>query len=79
MNIHPTATVGKNAEISPSATIGPYTVIGDHVKIDDGTQLLSHISVMGHTYIGKGNLIYPFSVIGGPPQDVSYRNEKQNY
>ena len=76
MNIHPTATVGKNAEISSSASIGPYTVIGDHVKIDDGTQLLSHISVMGHTYIGKENLIYPFSVIGGPPQDVSYRNEK---
>ena len=76
MNIHPTATVGKNAEISSSATIGPYTTIGDQVKIDEGTKLLSHISVMGHTYIGKGNLIYPFSVIGGPPQDVSYKNEK---
>ena len=76
MNIHPTATVGKNAEISSSATIGPYTVIGDHVKIGEGTKLLSHISVMGHTCIGKGNLIYPFSVIGGPPQDVSYKDEK---
>ena len=76
MNIHPTASINRNAEISSSAIIGPYTVIGDNVKIDDNTQLLSHVSVMGHTSIGKNNTVYPFSVIGGPPQDVSYKNEK---
>tara|TARA_Y100000589_G_C27146349_1_gene627002 strand:+ start:264 stop:1052 length:789 start_codon:yes stop_codon:yes gene_type:complete len=76
VNIHPTASINRNAEISSSAIIGPYTVIGDNVKIDDNTQLLSHVSVMGHTSIGKNNTVYPFSVIGGPPQDVSYKNEK---
>jgi UDP-N-acetylglucosamine acyltransferase len=30
---------------------------------------------MGQTKIGKNNQIYPFSVIGGPPQDISYKNE----
>ena len=75
MNIHPTATVNKSSEIASSAIIGPYTVIGDGVSIGENTELKSHVSVMGQTKIGKNNQIYPFSVIGGPPQDISYKNE----
>ena len=75
MSIHPTATVSKKSEIASSAIIGPYTVIGDGVSIGENTELKSHVSVMGQTKIGKNNQIYPFSVIGGPPQDISYKNE----
>ena len=75
MSIHPTATVSKRAEIASSVIIGAYTVIGDGVSIDENTELKSHVSVMGQTKIGKNNQIYPFSVIGGPPQDISYKNE----
>jgi UDP-N-acetylglucosamine acyltransferase len=50
-------------------------VIGDGVSIGENTELKSHVSVMGQTKIGKNNQIYPFSVIGGPPQDISYKNE----
>ena len=75
MSIHPTATVSKRSEIASSATIGPYTVVGDGVSIGENTELKSHVSVMGQTKIGKNNQIYPFSVIGGPPQDISYKNE----
>ena len=75
MSIHPTATVSKKSEIASRAIIGPYTVIGDGVSIGENTELKSHVSVMGQTKIGKNNQIYPFSVIGGPPQDISYKNE----
>ena len=75
MSIHPTATVSKRSEIASSAIIGAYTVIGDGVSIGENTELKSHVSVMGQTKIGKNNQIYPFSVIGGPPQDISYKNE----
>ena len=75
MSIHPTATVSKSSEIASSVIVGPYTVIGDGVSIGENTELKSHVSVMGKTKIGKNNQIYPFSVIGGPPQDVSYKNE----
>ena len=75
MSIHPTATVSKRSEIASSAIIGPYTLIGDGVSIGENTELKSHVSVMGQTKIGKNNQIYPFSVIGGPPQDISYKNE----
>ena len=75
MSIHPTATVSTKSEIASSAIVGPYTVIGDGVSIGENTELKSHVSVMGQTKIGKNNQIYPFSVIGGPPQDISYKNE----
>ena len=75
MSIHPTATVSRRSEIASSAIIGAYTVIGDGVSIGENTELKSHVSVMGQTKIGKNNQIYPFSVIGGPPQDISYKNE----
>ena len=75
MSIHPTATVSKRSEIASRATIGTYTVVGDGVSIGENTELKSHVSVMGQTKIGKNNQIYPFSVIGGPPQDISYKNE----
>tara|TARA_A200000113_G_scaffold171483_1_gene156402 strand:+ start:902 stop:1687 length:786 start_codon:yes stop_codon:yes gene_type:complete len=75
VSIHPTATVSRRSEIASSAIIGAYTVIGDGVSIGENTELKSHVSVMGQTKIGKNNQIYPFSVIGGPPQDISYKNE----
>jgi UDP-N-acetylglucosamine acyltransferase len=31
--------------------------------------------VSGHTTIGAGTALYPFSAVGGPPQDTSYKGE----
>ncbi len=74
--IHPTAIVGKNVEIGKGVEIGPFCVINDHVKIGDGTKLLSHVQIDSNTQIGKNNTIYPFCVIGFPPQDLKYHGEE---
>ena len=68
-----TACVDPRAEIADDVEIGPYSVIGPDVRIGRGTRMISHVCVYGHTTIGESNLISPFTVIGGDPQDVSYQ------
>lgn len=67
VSIHP------RAEIDDEVEIGPFCVIGPHVRIGRGTKLENGVTLMGHTTIGEYNHIYPGVVIGGEPQDVSYR------
>jgi UDP-N-acetylglucosamine acyltransferase len=73
--IHPTAIVDKNAEIDASVEIGPYCVIQRNVIIKKGTKLLSHVVIQGRTEIGENCTISPFASLGGPPQDISYKEE----
>lgn len=73
--VHPTAIVEKGAKIGSEVHIGPYCIIGPDVEIGDSTRLEAHVSISGHTTIGKGNTIYPFASIGQPPQDLKYKGE----
>ncbi len=74
-NIHPTAIIDSTATIAQDAIIGPSCIIGPNVVIGSGTELLNHVTVQCNTTIGKDNRIYPFSVIGGDPQDKKYAKE----
>ncbi len=49
--------------------------VGPNVTIDSGTVLFNHVTVQCNTTIGKDNRIYPFSVIGGDPQDKKFADE----
>ncbi len=73
--IHPTAIVDKNAEIDTSVEIGPYCIIQGNVIIKKGSKLLSHVVIQGRTEIGENCTISPFASLGGPPQDISYKEE----
>jgi UDP-N-acetylglucosamine acyltransferase len=73
ISIADTAVVDPRAEIEDDAEIGPYCVVGPDVKIGRGTRLIAHVCVRGHTTIGAFNVLHPFCVIGGEPQDVSYQ------
>jgi UDP-N-acetylglucosamine acyltransferase len=68
-----TACVDPRAELADDVEIGPYCTIGPDVRIGRGTRLIGHVVVMGVTSIGEHNAISPFAVIGGDPQDRSYR------
>jgi UDP-N-acetylglucosamine acyltransferase len=69
------ASVDPRAQIDPDVQIGPFCVIGPHVKVGRGTQLENNVTLMGHVTVGQHNHIYPGAVIGGEPQDLSYRGE----
>ena len=73
--IHASAVIDKHAEIDEGVEIGPYCVIGKKVCIKKGTRLISHVSVEGRVEIGEGCIVHPFAAIGGPPQDITYRDE----
>jgi UDP-N-acetylglucosamine acyltransferase len=68
-----TACIDPRADIADDVEIGPYCVIGPDVKIDRGTRLIAHACILGHTLLGEGNVVHPFAVVGGEPQDISFR------
>ena len=74
--IHKTAIIDVNAKISNNVKIGPYSFIGPNVEINEGTEIQSHVSIVGNTKIGKNNKIYPFASIGNDPQDLKFKGEK---
>ena len=42
----------------------------------EGCVIEHHAVVQGPARLGRGNHVYPFSVIGGDPQDLTYRGER---
>jgi len=74
--IHPTAIVSPEANVPASCSIGPYCVVGADVTLGDNCELMSHVVIQGPTKIRSHNRFFPFSVIGGEPQDLTYRAEK---
>jgi UDP-N-acetylglucosamine acyltransferase len=75
VEIHPTAIVGKGAELADGVSIGPYSVIGEHVCIGARTQVLTHVVIEGHTRLGADCVVRNFSNLGGPPHHTGYRGE----
>ncbi|HEX4130982.1 MAG TPA: acyl-ACP--UDP-N-acetylglucosamine O-acyltransferase [Pirellulales bacterium] len=65
--------IDPRAEIDDEVEIGPFCVIGPHVRIGRGTRLHNNVTLMGHVTLGQDNQLYPGVVIGGEPQDLSYR------
>jgi len=68
-----TACVDPRAELADGVEIGPYCIVGPDVKLGRGTKLIGQVSILGVVSLGEGNTLSPFSVIGGDPQDLSYR------
>jgi UDP-N-acetylglucosamine acyltransferase len=67
------AAVDPRAELDDDVTVGPFCTVGPKVRIGRGTELVSNVTVMGRVTLGEGTRIFPGAVIGGDPQDVSYR------
>jgi len=75
MAIHPSAIIEPGARIHASAEIGPFCVVGPKVAIGPGTKLIQSVTVLGRTTLGARNVVHPFCVIGGDPQDLKFKGE----
>lgn len=75
MPIHSTAIVEQGARIAPDAVVGPWCQISSQATVGAGAELKSNVVIAGRTEIGPRTIIYPFAVIGGPPQHLGYRGE----
>lgn len=78
MKIHPSSVLSPDVELAEDVEIGPYCLIQGKVKIGKGTYVEGHVT-LGSRYgildIGENNHFSPGSVIGGAPQDISYKGE----
>ncbi len=78
MNIHPTTIIEGDVKIDDGVQIGPYCHILGQVTLKKGCIVEGHVT-LGSKYgileIGENNHFLPGAVIGGPPQDVTYRSE----
>jgi UDP-N-acetylglucosamine acyltransferase len=66
--IHAWASVHASAELADDVEVGPFCVVGPGVSLGEGTTLLNNCTVLGRTRMGRGNLVFPYAVIGGGPQ-----------
>jgi UDP-N-acetylglucosamine acyltransferase len=71
--IHSTAVIDPRAQLGPDVEIGPNVVLEGPVSIGAGTKVQANAVIVGQVKIGSGNTIGYGSVIGGFPQDLSYR------
>src|SRR5262245_8271631 len=72
-HLEPTAVVDPRAELDDNVRVGPFCVVGPKARIGRGTHLVNSVTVMGRVSLGQHNRIFPGAVIGGEPQDISYR------
>ena len=73
--IHPSAIVERGAVIGKGSIVGPFCHIGPKVILGARVTLKSHVVVSGMTQIGEDTVVFPFSVLGGIPQDLKFKGE----
>ncbi|MBM4137558.1 MAG: acyl-ACP--UDP-N-acetylglucosamine O-acyltransferase [Nitrospira sp.] len=74
--IHASAIIHPEVTIEEGVFIGPFCIVGKDVHIKKGTRLLSNVIIEDNTEIGENCVVYPFTTIGLPPQDLKYKGEK---
>jgi len=74
--IHAQAQVSPEAKIGAGVEVGAFAVVGAGVELGEGCVLHPHAVVYGPSKFGVRNVFHPFCVIGGDPQDYTYRGER---
>jgi UDP-N-acetylglucosamine acyltransferase len=70
--VHPSAVLGGEVELDDGVEVGPFCFVDGRVRIGAGTRLVSHVTILGDTEMGRDNVLHPNVVIGDEPQDISY-------
>lgn len=73
--IHPQAIVSPKAKIASGVEIGPFANVGADVELGPDCVVHGHAVIVGPSKFGARNVFHPFSVIGGDPQDYTFRGE----
>jgi UDP-N-acetylglucosamine acyltransferase len=74
--IHAKAEVATGAKLGAGVKVGAFAVVGGDVELGDGCEVMAHAVVQGPSRFGKKNVFHPFCVIGGEPQDYTFRGER---
>ena len=74
--IHTQATVAPGAKLGKGVRVGAFAVVGAGVELGEECELHAHAVVQGPSRFGRNNVFHPFCVIGGDPQDYTFRGEQ---
>ncbi len=74
--VHDTAVIGPEVELADDVRVGAYSVVEGPVRIGPGCELMPHVTILGDTTVGEGNVFFPGAVIGAAPQDLKHAGEK---
>jgi UDP-N-acetylglucosamine acyltransferase len=72
--IHSTAIIHPKAQLDPTVRVGPYAVIEEGVVLGADCVVGPHVHLTGLLLAGSGNHFHTGCVIGGPPQDLKYKD-----
>lgn len=75
MKIHPSAIIDPKARLAEDVEVGPFACIGREVEIGPRTIVQSHAVIEGAVRLGADNRIGRGAIIGGWPQDLSFKEE----
>jgi len=75
VTVHPSAVVEPGADLADGVVVGPFCHVQAGARVGARTRLLSHVSIGPCTTIGEDVVVHPGAVLGGVPQDKTYRGE----
>ncbi len=75
IEVHATAVVSPRASLADGVVVGPLCIVGDDVELGPDCRLLASCTVLGPTRLGPGNVVHPYAVLGGDPQDRSHTGQ----
>lgn len=74
-NIHPTAIIEEGANLADDVKIGAYAFVSKDSTLQRGVEVMQGAQIRGIVNIGEDTKIYPYVIIGTPPQDLGYKSE----
>jgi UDP-N-acetylglucosamine acyltransferase len=74
-NIHPSAIIEDGASIADNVKIAAFTHISKDAVLKNGVEVMQGAQVYGNTTIGESTKVYPYAVVGMPPQDIGHKSE----
>jgi UDP-N-acetylglucosamine acyltransferase len=76
MSVHTTAIVSPDARLGRGVTIGPCAVVEERTVIGDGCEIRAHAVIKRFTTLGAGNRVHEGAILGGEPQDLSFKDQE---
>jgi UDP-N-acetylglucosamine acyltransferase len=73
MKVHATALVSPEARLGTGFAAGPFAVVEAGARIGSDCEIGAHAVVRGSVVLGDGNRVHEGAVLGGDPQDLSFK------
>jgi UDP-N-acetylglucosamine acyltransferase len=74
-NIHNSAIIEEGACIADDVKVSAFAYVSKGAILESGVEIMQGAGIYGNTTIKEGTKIYPYAIIGLPPQDIGYKIE----